>query len=219
MTYLELINEVLKNLREDEVTSSTSSAYTKLIGFFIKQAYVECANAYQWPQLYETQDVAISADDTSFTITGDSGEGVFDIESVYSTTNKNFLRANSYKNLRDRLSYDTNTNTCSEYAYGGETSDGTTTIYLFPTSSGSDTLRVNYNRKPDLSNTFSDSTFIKLPELPIVLKAWARAVSERGEDGGMSSNEIEIQAQIALSDSIALHESNNNASNTYWNVV
>jgi hypothetical protein len=218
LTYLEIINQVLRNLREDTVTSSTGTAYTQLIGFFVKQAYIECANAYQWPQLDETQDVAISASDTSFTITGDSGEGVHDIHSIYNVTEDYFLKRSNYKTVQDKLSDDTDTNRPLEFAYGGETADGTTTIHFYPISSGSYTLRTSYNRKPDLNNTFSDSTFIKLPEMPIILKAWARAVSERGEDGGAISNEIEMQAQAALSDAIALHESNNNSGNTTWYV-
>ena len=217
MTYLELINEVLKNLREDEVTSSTGTAYTKLIGFFVKQAYIECSNAYQWPQLNESQDVAISATDTSFTLTsGEAGEGVHDIHSVYNVTEECFLRRSNYKEVQDRLSSDTDQNQPSMFAYGGETSDGTTTVHLYPTSDASYTLRAKYNRKPSLSNTFSASTVITLPSECIVLKAWARAVSERGEDGGATSNEIELQAQVALSDAIALYESNNDSNNKTW---
>lgn len=219
MTYLELINEVLKNLREDEVTTLTTD-YSKLIGFFVKQAYIECANAYPWPQLDETQDVVISSGDTNFTITsGDSGEGVHSIHSVYNVTEECFMNNSNYKSVRDKLSFETDSNQPYEYAYGGATADGETTIHFYPKSDATYTLRVNYNRKPSLNNTFATTTYIKLPEMPIILKAWAKAVSERGEDGGMISNEIEIQAQAALSDAIALYESNNNFQNSSWGVV
>ena len=220
MTYLEIINEVLKNLREDEVASSTSTTYSKLIAFFVKQAYIETSNAYQWPQLDETQDVAISATDTSFDITsGDSGEGVHDIHSLYNTTDGNFLRTSNYKSVRDKLSNSTDQNIPSEYAYGGVTGDGSTTIHFYPTSNASYTLRVNFNRKPNLSNTFDDTTFIKIPSEVIVLNAWSKAIAERGEDGGAQSNLISQQARAALSDAIGLYESNNNSANMDWNVV
>lgn len=38
MTYLQLINSVLRKLREDEVTTSAESDYSKLIGDFINDA-------------------------------------------------------------------------------------------------------------------------------------------------------------------------------------
>lgn len=220
MTYLEIINEVLRRLREDIVTSSTESNYSILIGAFVKQAYIECANAYEWPQFDEIQDASISASDTSFTITtGDSGEGVHKIHSVYNVTDEFWMRPKSYKYVRDRLSVDTDQQIPNFYAYGGETADGTTTIHFYPTSNGTYTLRVSYNRKPDLNNTFSDSTFIKIPEIPIILKAHALAVSERGEDGGQSFSEIDAQANMALGDAIALYESNNDYTNSSWYVV
>lgn len=219
MTFLEICNEVLKRLREDTVSSTTESTYSTMISDFVKQAYIEQANAYNWPEFDETQDIAISASDTSMVITsGDSGGGVHQVHSIYNTTDDCFLKENNYKNIRDRLSDDTETNLPSMYAYGGETADGTTTIHFYPTSDSSYTLRVNYNRKPDLKNTFSDSTFIKTPELPIILSAWAMAISERGEDGGALSNEIDLKAKAALADVITLYENNTNFENSAWYV-
>ena len=220
MTYLEIVNEVLRRLREDTVSTATESTYSKMIGSFVKQAYIDCANAYEWPQLDETQNASISASDSSFTITsGDSGEGVHDIHSVYNVTEETWLRPKSYKYIRDKLTSDDDQSTPIFYAYGGETADGTTTIYFYPISDASYTLKVSYNRKPDVNNTFSDSTFIKIPEIPIILKAYALAVSERGEDGGAGYNEIDLQANMALGDAIALYESNNNYENSCWHVV
>jgi len=218
MVYLDIINEVLKNLREDEVASSTSNTYSKLISFFVKQAYIETSNAYQWPQLHETQDIAITAGDTTAVITGDSGEGVYDIHSVYNVTDECFLRASNYKSIQDKISSDTDQNKPSEYAYAGVSSAGST-INIYPTSDASYTLRVSYNRKPNLSNTFDDTTFIKVPSEVIILNAWSKAIAERGEDGGAQSNLVAMQAKEALSDAIALYESNNNSGNMDWNVV
>jgi len=220
MTYLEIINEVLSRLREDTVSSSTESTYSQLIGRFVKQAYIECANAYEWPQLDETVDTAISASDTSFTITsGDSGEGVYKIHSVYDVTNEYWLREKAYKYIRDRLSVDADQSEPIFYAYGGETADGTTTIHFYPTNNATRTLRVSFNRKPNLKNTYDDSTYIKLPDLPIILRAHALAISERGEDGGANYSEIDLQANMALGDAISLYESNNDYTNSSWYVV
>jgi hypothetical protein len=209
MTYLEIVNEVLSRLREDTVSAVSNTTYSQLIGRFVKQAYIEASNAYEWPELDGTDDTAIAASDTSWTITtGDTGEGIFDIHSVFNVTDDCFLKKATYKWIRDKLSDDTTQNRPTHFAYGGETADGTTTLHLYPTSDGTRTLRTSYNRKPDLNNTFNDSTVILMPELPVILRAWALAISERGEDGGSTYNEVDQSARESLSDAIALYDSN-----------
>lgn len=217
MTYLEMVNEVLKRLREAEVTAVSDTTYSELMGAFVKQAYVRVANAYEWPQLDETDDASISATDTSYTITsGDSGEGVHDIHSVFNVTTEKFLFPRPYKWVRDRLTDNTDQEEPLFYAYGGETADGTTTIHFYRTSNDSYTIRTSFNRKPDLKNTLSDSTFIKLPEMPIILAAYALAVSERGEDGGTTFNEADAEARMSLSDTIALYAGNLDSCSMNW---
>ncbi len=56
-----------------------------------------------------------------------------------------------------------------------------------------------------------------MPEMPVILKAWALAVSERGEDGSATYNELDHQARESLSDAIALYDSNTPP--TRWMVV
>lgn len=216
MTFLEIVNEVLKRLREDTVTVVSSTTYSTLIGMLVKQAYVEASNAYQWPQLDETQDVAVVANDSSFTVTGDSGEGIAQIYSVYNVTDEIYINPMPYKVLRDRLTDDTDSSQPRFYAYAGQTAASTSTFYIYPKSDSSYTFRVSYSRKPDLSNTIDDSTFIKIPEMPIILRAWALAISERGEDGGSLYNEVDQSAQSALSDAIALFDSNTGYENSVW---
>ena len=217
MTYLEIVNEVLRRLREDTVTAVSDTDYSTLIGSFVKQAYQECANAYPWPSLNENQSISLVAGDTSFTITTDSGEGIGQIHSVYNSTQESYLIPKNYQEVISRLNEDSDQNQPSWYAYAGQTAASTTTFAIYPTSNGSYTLKVNYNRKPDLSNTFDGSTFIKIPEMPVVLRAWSLAISERGEDGGALSNEVDMMFSNSLADSIALFDGNK--PQTVWEVI
>jgi hypothetical protein len=41
---------------------------------------------------------------------------------------------------------------------------------------------------------------------PVVLGAWAKAISERGEDGGQNTIEQQMLYKSALSDAIAIDE-------------
>ena len=51
----------------------------------------------------------------------------------------------------------------------------------------------------DLTNA---TTALTCPEFPVIMGAWARAIAERGEDGGTLSDMAQMQYQQALSDAI-----------------
>jgi hypothetical protein len=48
VTYLEAINKVLRRLREDEVASPDTSAYSKLIGELVNDANRMVEDAWDW---------------------------------------------------------------------------------------------------------------------------------------------------------------------------
>lgn len=48
MTLLQMVNRVLRRLREDQVTDLTTSAYSKLIAEFVADAHREVVEAHDW---------------------------------------------------------------------------------------------------------------------------------------------------------------------------
>ena len=54
MTYLNLMNNVLRRLREEETTSVTSTTYVKMVGDFINDAKKVVEEATDWSALRET---------------------------------------------------------------------------------------------------------------------------------------------------------------------
>jgi hypothetical protein len=58
MTYLEIVNKVLRKLREDEVSTVEANDYSRLIGEFINDAKKEVENAWNWTSLTQEYDVA-----------------------------------------------------------------------------------------------------------------------------------------------------------------
>ena len=64
MTYLQLVNSVLRRLREDEVTSVSQNSYSKLIGEFVNDAKRSVEDAYDWTALRTT--LTVTTDDTTF---------------------------------------------------------------------------------------------------------------------------------------------------------
>jgi hypothetical protein len=54
MTYLEVVNRILRRLRETEVTSVNETAYSKLIGEFVNDIKEEIEGDHAWSQLWQT---------------------------------------------------------------------------------------------------------------------------------------------------------------------
>jgi hypothetical protein len=64
----------------------------------------------------------------------------------------------------------------------------------------------------------SDTDVLYVPSDPVVLGAFARALVERGEDGGLNSSEAYGLYKSSLSDQIAL-ESSRNVDGANWSPV
>ena len=52
------------------------------------------------------------------------------------------------------------------------------------------------------------STVIKIPNKPVVLGAWAKAIAERGEDGGTQSSIAAQEATASLNQAIMIDGGN-----------
>ena len=64
----------------------------------------------------------------------------------------------------------------------------------------------------------NDTDTTKMPKEPIVLGAYARALVERGEDGGLSSSEAQAIYKQVLADYIA-NEGSRSPENDSWGLV
>ena len=70
MTYLQLVNSVLRRLREDEVTTVAQTSYSKLIGEFVNDAKRTVEDSYDWTALRTTLTVSTTADTFNYVLTG-----------------------------------------------------------------------------------------------------------------------------------------------------
>ena len=70
MTYLNLMNSVLRRLREEETTSVTSTTYVKMVGDFINDAKTLVGQAADWSALRETITISTTASDNTYSLTG-----------------------------------------------------------------------------------------------------------------------------------------------------
>ena len=72
MTYLNLVNNVLRRLREDTVTTVTNNTYSTMVGDFVNDAKELVETAWDWSALRSTLTITTVADDYTYSLTGRS---------------------------------------------------------------------------------------------------------------------------------------------------
>ena len=65
-TQLQMVNRVLRRLREDEVSTVNETTYSKLIAEFVNDAIEEVATAYDWRRFTETLYADLSGSGTNY---------------------------------------------------------------------------------------------------------------------------------------------------------
>ena len=200
-TYLELVNDVLIRLRENEVTSVSDTAYSKLIGKYVNDAKRQVEDSYNWNALSDTLSAVTSVDIFNYILVG-SGQR-FRMIDVLNDTSDDFLKLKTTQEM-DSLFLTTTTEKGSPryYNFNGTDSNGDTQVDVYPIPDGVYNLRFNII-KPQAALS-SNSTKLLVPSEPVIFGAVARAIAERGEDGGLGSNEIYALYKQSLGDAIAL---------------
>ena len=205
MTYLQLVNAVLRRLREKEVTSLSvavnGNTYPKLIGDFVNEAKTMVENAWDWSALRTTNTITTEADIFNYILTGSNNR--FEVIHVLNDTD-DFVMQYRESNWFDKayLFNDVQTGSPRYYSFNGVDANGDTQVDLYPKPDGVYDIRFNVLQRP--KDLVTDTDKLLVPSRPVVLLAYAMAVEERGEDGGNASTWAYQTGQSALSDEIAL---------------
>lgn len=204
-TFLQAVNDVLIRLREDEVQTVNQNSYSKLIAKFVNDSKRSVEDAYTWNALSNTLTATTSNGIFNYVLTGSGMR--FKTLNVYEDSEDYFLeqRDNGWMNSR-LLNNDRESGQPMFYNFNGVNSNGDTQVDLYPVPNGVYTIRFNlYIPQVALVN---DEDVIKVPSEPVILGAYARAVSERGEDQGMASADAYSIYRATLGDAIAIEQSN-----------
>jgi len=201
MTYLDLVNNVLRRLRETEVSSVQSNSYSKLIGDLINDAKDLVETSWDWSALRTTLTITTTADVFNYSLTG-SQNNIKELNVLNDTSNLIMqYQTNNWFDSQFLLGNPVS-GAPMYYTYNGVDTDGDTLIDVYPKPDGVYSLRFNCAlRNGDLS---ADTDTIKIPSMPVVHLAVAFASRERGETGGTSSAEYFSMANKYLSDAIAM---------------
>lgn len=201
MTYLEIVNSVLIRLREREVSSVTENSYAKLIAQFVNDAKRQTEDAHNWNALRKTLTATTQADVFNYELNTTGSR--FRMLDVINDTSNFFMEYRSSNYFNDVFLNSTpETGEPKYYNVNGLSADGDTQVDIYPIPDGVYTLRFNVVDPQD--SLTADSDDILVPSEPVVLGAYARAVAERGEDGGLSAQEASSIAANSLADHIAI---------------
>lgn len=200
MTYLELVNNVLKRLRERTVATIDETTYSTLISVLINDAKTEVENAWNWSALRQTLTLTTTSGVFNYELNGTGNN--FSVMDVVNESGDFFME---YRTQHDFNQFYLNQTPASGnpryYNFNGVSADGDTLVDVYPKPDTIYTIYFNIiQRTGDLS---AGTDKLTVPSLPVLLLAYAKAIEERGEDGGVASTSAYATATRVLNDAIA----------------
>jgi len=212
MTFREAINEVLIRLREDTISSdwsgdindsSTVSAYQKVIGALINDSKRSIESYNDWLVLRQTVDISTVASTKNYNLS--SGQDFKILDVVNNSTGTQLIQVS--KAYLNNIKYPTDpTGEPLYYGFNGADTSNNLKVDLSPIPTAAQTISFDIVKYQDVL-TEAD-TVIKIPTKPLILGAYARAISERGEDGGTQSSLAAQEAASAISQAVMVDSGN-----------
>ena len=200
MTYLELVNAVLRRLREKEVTTVNQTSYSKLIGDFVNEAKAEVENAWDWSSLRTTLTVNTTPNVFNYELNGTQNN--FKVLDVWNDTKDIEMQPKSASWFNaEFLTTAPQVGEPVFYNFNGVSADGDAQVDIYPIPDATYSILFNVSLRNITLN--ADADVINIPSRPVILLALAMAIEERGEDGGKQSLNAYQMGQSALSDEIA----------------
>lgn len=211
-TALTIVNNVLARMREDQVTSTTfaTNTYAQLMLRFVNDAKNDCENAWDWSVLRTEITVEILTSTTEYTVVGAGSRFRFydRMKRIFVPSSNLWIYPYPTASLM-ALSYQTPATSGAPqwYAFKGVAASGDPKIVVYPTPDN------NYSARVPLvvpePNLVAHGDSFSISSLPVELGAWARAISERGEDGGQNTSEQWQMYLASLGDHISMDAGRN----------
>jgi len=204
MTYLNLVNAVLRRMRETEVTSVSQNSYSALVGEFVNEAKRTVESAWDWSALRADLSFNTAANDFTYSLVGSQERPtVLDAINDTSNTRMRYETSAQFRNLKYLGT--AQVGSPFYYTYNGFDSNGDTQIDVYPTPDATYALVFTVVKRPaDLSG---NTDVLLVPSAPVIQMANALAARERGETGGTAAVEHFALSDKTLSDAIAFDAS------------
>lgn len=199
MDYLTIVNEVLKRMRENTVTSLYQNQQSTVVASLVNDAKRFVEDAHAW-SAYETDFTFATVDGSdTYSLTGSQNRGT--IVDVLDTTNGAILTQVGSAVIRQKnLVADVSKSRPSKWSLDGVDGVGDDKMRLFPTPDGTYNISVHmYIRAGDLT---AEGDVITIPTQPIIHMAHTLAAQERGDISGADAQQLASLAKKSLGDAI-----------------
>lgn len=201
MTYLNLVNNVLRRLREETTSNVNDTIFNTMVGDFVNDAKQLVEEACDWSGLRSTISLQTVVGTNQYSLAG-TGDNV-KVFSVINDTSNTFVTYQTKDWFNNALYLqEERSGSPLYYTFDGLDSSQDTRILLNPKPSTIETLRFDVTkRQPELVN---NTDVLLVPSKPVIHLAVALLARERGETGGTSTVEYFSIADRYLSDAIAI---------------
>ena len=200
-TYLDVVNNVLRRLREPVVSSVTDTDYSSMIGVLVNDAKREVEDAADWNALTQTLTAVTSANIFNYVLVGSRTR--FRVMDVLNDSDDFAMRYAPSTWMNRMFMLDTQQpGKPLYYNFNGVDNNGDTQVDIYPIPDAAYTLRFNLIiPQADLN---LDTDRILVPDHLVSMLAYSKAIAERGEDSGLLSSEAYQMYRLALADAVAI---------------
>jgi len=199
-SYLELVNDVLVRLRESEVQTIEQNSYSKLISKFVNDGKRQVEDSFDWNVLRQTIAVNTVSDIYKYTLTG---VGIrFKIIDVINDTSDYEMDLANTSYINSLFLTQGQKAAPQYYNFNGVDNNNDTQVDLYPIPD--DVYNIKFNMIKPQDPLVNNADIMLVPNEPVIFYAYARALAERGEDGGLQSSEAYQLYQQSLADHVSI---------------
>src|SRR5262245_37683412 len=225
MTVLEVVNKVLKRLREDTVTASDAEEYSSLIAEFVADIHSECVEQHDWSSMNHYINLELVPGQRTYNL----GEGGVVDDAERETNNDSHLIFDA-RNRPMAFLFDDENDQYGEQIFACSVADMDRLFQLDRQMENEQPYHISYNLAPGnegvelnvwplpaasrllrlkfwtppliLGDGSDDNTELLMPWRPVYLGALYLALNERGEEIGEPGNIAEQRYLRARSSAI-----------------
>jgi len=215
MTYLQLVNSVLRRLREDEVATVDQNSYSRLVGEFVNEAKETVENSWDWTGLRTT--LIIPTVKSTYLYTIPDSQNKIKVLNIINDTGNVFMARRGSSWMRNLfLNQDPPESSPQYYNLKTLDANGDNVFEVYPIPDGVYDLNFSIVKREGYFTEDTDK--LKVPTQPVLLLATALAARERGETGGTSAAEQFGLADRSIADAIA-YDAAQHPDETIWTTV
>jgi len=191
MNYLDLVNNVLRRMREDTVDSLYENEQSTVVADLINDAKRIVEDSHDWTAYKTDYTFATAAADSTYSLIGTKNRAT--IEDVRDLTSGGFLTYVPSQYMRRQEMVDESVTTRpTYYCEDGVDANGDTQIKLWPVPDGIYQMSVRAVRRAD--DLTEEGSELTIPHMPVIHYAHMMAARERGD---VDSNDVQFLMGVA----------------------